>query len=482
MPRWLAPNVITLLGILAIYANIVTILIYVPDLSSSGPSWIYFSFAFSLFFYQTMDNIDGKQARATGSSSPLGELFDHGIDSLNCCLGGLVQSVCMGMGSSKDSAFITFITCVAMYLSTWETYHTHVLYLGYLNGPTEGIIIIVITMLISAIKGVEYWNSPINEVFPAVIQFFISYIVPPSDTKQFADRPIKDLWIYIAFWSVLCFHVPVCLFNVYKHKQTQKMPAIGASAGESVRNHISQKGEPPLSSTFGSSSATVSSTANSALSRDVQKTTMNSYNEEDLFVPRKKIYSQTSLDEDSFLTALLQLVPLTSCATAVYVWLASPYSTILSNNHLVLFTLTISLVFGRMTTTIILAHLTRQPFPYWSFPMYPLFAGAILFRFFSWPSASASLTVGSVNGSSGSIDSIDDIKLIPSNHARPAAISDGNYFFFVNFELIYLWLFFLYMLAYFSVYSTRVIKAITEFLGISAFTIRKPVDLMEKDS
>ena len=32
---------------------------------------------------QTMDVIDGKQARATGTSSPMGELFDHGCDALN---------------------------------------------------------------------------------------------------------------------------------------------------------------------------------------------------------------------------------------------------------------------------------------------------------------------------------------------------------------------------------------------------------------
>ena len=36
-----------------------------------------------LFVYQTLDAIDGKQARRTNSSSPLGELFDHGCDSLS---------------------------------------------------------------------------------------------------------------------------------------------------------------------------------------------------------------------------------------------------------------------------------------------------------------------------------------------------------------------------------------------------------------
>jgi hypothetical protein len=36
-----------------------------------------------LFIYQSLDAIDGKQARRTGSSTPLGELFDHGCDSVS---------------------------------------------------------------------------------------------------------------------------------------------------------------------------------------------------------------------------------------------------------------------------------------------------------------------------------------------------------------------------------------------------------------
>ena len=37
------------------------------------------SFGVGLFVYTSMDAIDGKQARRTGSSSPLGELFDHSM-------------------------------------------------------------------------------------------------------------------------------------------------------------------------------------------------------------------------------------------------------------------------------------------------------------------------------------------------------------------------------------------------------------------
>jgi len=42
---------------------------------------------------------------------------------------------------------------VPFYLSTWEEYHTGVLYLGYFNGPTEGILLGQILMLLTALYG-----------------------------------------------------------------------------------------------------------------------------------------------------------------------------------------------------------------------------------------------------------------------------------------------------------------------------------------
>lgn len=75
---------------------------------------------------------------------------------------------------------------------------------------------------------------------------------------------------------------------------------------------------------------------------------------------------------------LKEWTPLAIFVVASIAWLGSPYSFILKDNHLVLFCLTMSLVFGRMTTKIILAHLTRQPFPYWTVMLAPMIGGALL--------------------------------------------------------------------------------------------------------
>ncbi|RXG59413.1 Cholinephosphotransferase 1 [Armadillidium vulgare] len=82
-PMSLAPNLITITGLII---NIITCLIliyYSPDAQHEVPRWACFLCALGLFIYQSLDAIDGKQARRTGTSSPLGELFDHGCDSLS---------------------------------------------------------------------------------------------------------------------------------------------------------------------------------------------------------------------------------------------------------------------------------------------------------------------------------------------------------------------------------------------------------------
>ncbi len=74
----------------------------------------------------------------------------------------------------------------------------------------------------------------------------------------------------------------------------------------------------------------------------------------------------------------LEWTPMAVYTFSIGAWLYSPHSTLLRENRLVLFCLTMSFVFGRMTTKIILAHLTRQPFPYWTVMLVPLVGGAVL--------------------------------------------------------------------------------------------------------
>ena len=54
--------------------------------------------------YLTLDSIDGKQARRSKVSSPLGQLFDHGSDSINVVFIGL--TVCYALNASPLQIFM----------------------------------------------------------------------------------------------------------------------------------------------------------------------------------------------------------------------------------------------------------------------------------------------------------------------------------------------------------------------------------------
>ncbi|KAF8606371.1 ethanolaminephosphotransferase [Ceratobasidium sp. AG-I] len=206
-PSWMAPNLITLSGLSFVLINAACIVLYEPDLSTPGPTWLYLSFALGLFMYQTFDNVDGRQARKTGTSSALGHVFDHGIDTLNCPLGGLVQVASLGLGHSVNGAFFVLVGCIPMWLSTWEEYYTGTLYLGYINGPTEGILIAVGVHLISALFGPSVWHQSVN--LPTSLP-----LIPESATLIQCFNVIVLLAVFVA-------HAPVCFMNVRAACQTK---------------------------------------------------------------------------------------------------------------------------------------------------------------------------------------------------------------------------------------------------------------------
>ena len=245
--------------------------------------------------YQTMDNIDGKQARRTGTSSGLGELFDHGIDSLNCTLGSLLETAAMGLGTSKSGVFTALCPCLPMFFSTWETYHSHTLYLGVINGPTEGILIACAMMAISGFYGPGIWTEPLVHLLGEKYAFGYADLLD--------DLSFRDIWITLIVSSLLFTHIPFCIYHVVKARRARNQPVA---------------------------------------------------------------------------PVFLEWTPMVVYSLSIGAWLYSPHSTLRAENHLVLFCLTMSLVFGRMTTKMILAHLTRQPFPYWTVMLWPLVGGAVL--------------------------------------------------------------------------------------------------------
>lgn len=163
-PLSMAPNVITLLGFFFVIANLLCVFYYDPLLNTPSPRWCYLFYAFGLFMYQTFDGCDGCHARRTGQSGPLGELFDHSIDAINTTLASFVFASVFQLGYGYLFMLAQFASVCNFYTSTWEEYHTHTLYLSEFSGPVEGILILCLLYLVTAITGPGIWNSHLFDI------------------------------------------------------------------------------------------------------------------------------------------------------------------------------------------------------------------------------------------------------------------------------------------------------------------------------
>ncbi|ODQ82330.1 hypothetical protein BABINDRAFT_158949 [Babjeviella inositovora NRRL Y-12698] len=163
-PLSMAPNAVTLSGLGFVIVNLITTLYYDPYLDTPSPRWTYFTYAFGLFMYQTFDACDGAHARRTGQSGPLGELFDHCVDAVNTTLCLIVFGSVTQTGCGFILLLSQFGTLANFYLSTWEEYHTHVLYLSEISGPVEGILIIIAMHLATGIFGSTIWTTPLFQL------------------------------------------------------------------------------------------------------------------------------------------------------------------------------------------------------------------------------------------------------------------------------------------------------------------------------
>jgi len=81
------------------------------------------------------DGTDGKQARRTGTSSPLGELFDHGLDSWASFFLPVAMYSVFGRSELGVDVFRVYLLLLGVNFcfiaSHWEKYNTGILFLPW---------------------------------------------------------------------------------------------------------------------------------------------------------------------------------------------------------------------------------------------------------------------------------------------------------------------------------------------------------------
>jgi ethanolaminephosphotransferase len=164
LPWWIAPNTITVSGLALIVVGHAVMVWHLPTLEGAGaPAWVHYYAGLSLLAYQILDCADGKQARRTGNGTPMGLLFDHGCDAINCAISGITLCAGLQLGLTWRAPAVIALGSFPFFAATWEEYYTGTLALPVINGANEGIVSIVLVHLVNGYGGEAmrlWWIAP----------------------------------------------------------------------------------------------------------------------------------------------------------------------------------------------------------------------------------------------------------------------------------------------------------------------------------
>ena len=155
LPTKLAPNVITLLGLMCnVFATIISYLDGGFDFSHELKRSTCFIIGTFQLLYYILDGLDGKQARRTGNSTPFGMIMDHGCDVFTTVLTSFNFSKLLLLGNDNFYSFCAFFTLLlGFYMITFEELKVGEMHLPIFSGADEGNIVVVLFGLVLGIIG-----------------------------------------------------------------------------------------------------------------------------------------------------------------------------------------------------------------------------------------------------------------------------------------------------------------------------------------
>jgi len=169
LPMWIAPNMVTTIGGLHCLTAYLLIWYYSPNMDTPIPNYVIFLSGYCTVAYYTFDCMDGKQSRRTGTSSPLGQLFDHGVDCLCNIYHSAITAAYLTIGGTPWFFAQLSSLQLAFFCAQWEEYYTHVLPhgCGKWLGTTEiNYGLGLLTIVMAFVDREELWvNTTVGDVY-----------------------------------------------------------------------------------------------------------------------------------------------------------------------------------------------------------------------------------------------------------------------------------------------------------------------------
>ncbi|KAF5839936.1 hypothetical protein DUNSADRAFT_18217 [Dunaliella salina] len=138
LPMWLAPNLITLIGLIGIMLSYIASALYFPDFTDdqSGPRWLHLLNALAIVVYVNLDCIDGKQVALASPCGPA-------------------------------SAILSSLVMMTWLLAHLEEYHTgQLMYSNGWLGVLEANYALALLSFASFLFGEQMWNMPLSSLAP----------------------------------------------------------------------------------------------------------------------------------------------------------------------------------------------------------------------------------------------------------------------------------------------------------------------------
>ncbi|CAF4873669.1 unnamed protein product [Pieris macdunnoughi] len=213
VPRWVAPNVLTFSGFLFTVLDFILLSYYDYDYTAASamvknetvveplngrteviPQTLWYFLSVFLFLAYTLDGIDGKQARRTQTSGPLGELFDHGLDSYSvffipACLYSIFGRLDFSIPPIR-MYYVMWNLLLNFYISHWEKYNTGVLFLPW--GYDFSMWASTFFFMWTGVKGTGYYKK---------------YI--------FGSYTLANAFEWVIYGTGVFTNLPVALYNIY---------------------------------------------------------------------------------------------------------------------------------------------------------------------------------------------------------------------------------------------------------------------------
>jgi phosphatidylglycerophosphate synthase len=174
IPLRMPANLVTILGSVFFWLSFLILsgALFGP-MSSAGRQrpWLFGLVALGIFLYQTLDAIDGIQARRTRAQGPLGEFLDHWFDSMNASLIPLGAVLAFPSVPLPIAAVIIVLYFVAGWLVVRGVTETETLVFPELS-TEEGLVVTQLFYLSVWILGYDFWAKPFAFGLPPLVILF----------------------------------------------------------------------------------------------------------------------------------------------------------------------------------------------------------------------------------------------------------------------------------------------------------------------